>query len=88
MPICPYLTIWAYGHMGICEKNMGKWGIPEKSIKNAAQKRWIQVRRTFHSKVTAKNIFTNKIPCILPCKAENISNTISRQVSDLAQMAK
>ena len=40
--------------MGISEKktNIAKWGIPEKSIKNAAQKRWIKFRRTFHSKVT------------------------------------
>ena len=57
MPICPYLTIWAYGHMGICEKNMGKWGIPEKGIKNAAQRCWIQVRRTLQSKIMAKNQF-------------------------------
>ncbi len=28
-----------YGHMDICEENMAKWGIPEKSIKNAAQRR-------------------------------------------------
>ena len=28
-----------------------------------------------------------KIPCILPRKAENISNTICRQVSDLAQLS-
>ena len=34
-----------------------KWSIPEKSIKNAAQKRWIQVHRTSHSKVTATNFF-------------------------------
>ena len=26
---------WSYGHM---QKNMAKWGIPEKSIKNAAQR--------------------------------------------------
>ena len=30
--------IHAYGHMGICKKNMAKWGIPEKRIKNAAQR--------------------------------------------------
>ena len=35
--IWPNMPIWAYGHMGICEKNMAKWGIPEKSIKNVAQ---------------------------------------------------
>ena len=32
------------------------WGIPEKSINNAAQERWIQFRRTFHSKVTTKSL--------------------------------
>ena len=40
--ICPYahmpkyahMPIWAYGH---AKKNMAKWGIPEKSIKNVAQ---------------------------------------------------
>ena len=37
-----------YGHMDICEENMAKWGIPEKSIKNAAQKRLIRFCRTFH----------------------------------------
>ena len=36
---------------------MAKWGIPEKSIKKAAQRRWIQVRRTLHSKIMAKNRF-------------------------------
>ena len=45
------MGIWAYA-----KKNMAKWGIPEKSIKNAAQKRLIQVRRTFHSKVTKKSL--------------------------------
>ena len=37
MPICPYLA--KYGHIGIwayAKKNMAKWCIPEKSIKNAA----------------------------------------------------
>ena len=28
-----------FGHLDICEENMAKWGIPEKSIKNAAQRR-------------------------------------------------
>jgi len=38
MPICPNMGIWAYGLMGICKKDMAKWGIPEKRIKNAAQR--------------------------------------------------
>ena len=52
-----FSPIWAYGHMGICEKNMAKWGIPEKSIKNVAQGCWNQVRRTLRSKVMANNFF-------------------------------
>ena len=36
---------------------MAKWGIPEKGIKNAGQRRWIQVRRTLQSKIMAKNQF-------------------------------
>ena len=43
-----------YGHM---QKNMAKWVIPEKSIQNAAQRRWPQVHRTLHWKVMAKNFF-------------------------------
>ena len=31
-------------------------------------------------------IYAKKIPCILPCKVENIRSNISRQVSDLAQL--
>ena len=59
--------------MGIAEKhdqiwtlrkNMTKSGIPEKNIKNAAQKRWILIPRTVYSKVT-KNFSTNKTSCIL-----------------------
>ena len=38
-------------------KNMVKWGIPEKSIKNVAQGCWPQVRRTLRSKVMANNFF-------------------------------
>ena len=34
-------------------QKVGKWGIPEKSSKNAAQRRWPQVRRTLKSKVMA-----------------------------------
>ena len=55
--IWAYLGIWAYGHMGICEKNMAKWGIPEKSIKNVAQGCSSQVRRTLRSKVIPNNFF-------------------------------
>ena len=74
--------IWAY-----MQKNMAKWDIPEKNIENAAQRRRPQVCRTLHSKVTAKNFFINKIPCILSCKAENIRRITCRQVADIAQSA-
>ena len=41
-------------------QKVGKWGIPEKSIKNVAQRRWPQVRRTLESKVMARNGFFYK----------------------------
>ena len=54
-----------FGQIWACAKNMAKWGIPEKTIKNATQKRWIQVRRTIQSKVTAtKLFFTKKKPLV------------------------
>ena len=53
-----YLAIWQGA------PNMAKWGIPEKYIKNAAQKRWPQVRMTLHSKVMAKTGFGEFPPCI------------------------
>ena len=34
--------------------NIAKWGIPEKSMQNIAQRRWPEVRRTLRSKVMAK----------------------------------
>ena len=40
--LCPkYLTkkFAKYGHMGICEENMAKWGIPKKRTKKTAQRR-------------------------------------------------
>ena len=43
-------------------QKVGKWGIPEKSIKNAAQRRWSQVRRTLQSKVMARNGFSEFCP--------------------------
>ena len=53
-------------------KKYGQMCVPEKSIKNAAQRRWPQVCKTLHSKVMAKNFFTKKMPCIFPYKAINI----------------
>ena len=60
MPICPYLAIWAYGHM---QKNMAKWGIPEKRIKNPAQRCYPEVPRTLQSKVMAKSRFWGRVGC-------------------------
>ena len=73
MPICPYahmpifghMGIWAYGHM---QKNMAKWGIPEKRIKNAAQRCYSEVPRTLQSKVIAKNRFVHILSSFLECK--------------------
>ena len=59
------MGIWACGHM---RKNMAKWGIPEKSVKNAAQRCWPQVRRTLQSKVIAKNRFLHILSSFLECK--------------------
>ena len=81
--------IWLFGYLAIWlgATNMPEWGIPEKSIKNVAQRRWPKVRRTLQSKVIAQKSFTIFFPCILPCIAKKISMTISGQVSDLAQMS-
>ena len=49
-----HMGIWAYGHI---QKNMAKWGIPEKRIKNAAQRCYSEVPRTLQSKVMAKSRF-------------------------------
>ena len=66
------MGIWAYA-----KKNMAKWGILQKSIK-----------MQLHSKVIAKTFFSQKKPCILPYKGENIKSMFSRQVRDLTQKAK
>ena len=58
-----HMGIWAYGHM---QKNMAKWGIPEKRIKNAAQRCYSEVPRTLQSKVMAKCRFWGISPCISP----------------------
>ena len=61
--IIPLSQIWAYGHM---QKNMAKWGIPEKRIKNPAQRCYPEVPRTLQSKVMAKSRFGGISPCISP----------------------
>ena len=43
-------------------QKVGKWGIPEKSIKNVAQRRWNQVRRSLKSKVMARYGFSEFCP--------------------------
>ena len=43
---------------------MAKWGVPEKSIKNAAQRRRPLIRKTLQSKVMAQNRFWEIPPCI------------------------
>ena len=55
-----YLDIWQ-GAL-----NMAKWGIPEKSTKNAAQAGQPEVRRTLQSKVIIKNRFSGISPCKFP----------------------
>ena len=57
--ILGYLDIWQ-GAL-----NMAKWGIPEKSTKNAAQTGRPEVRRTLQSKVITKNRFSGISPWAL-----------------------
>ena len=47
-----------------CEtlRKVGKWGIPEKSIKNVGQRQWPEIRRTLQLKVMAKIDFCIYIP--------------------------
>ena len=51
-----YLAIW----LGML--NIAKWGIPEKSMKNVAQRRRHVARRTLQSKGMAKIDFCDYIP--------------------------
>ena len=55
---------------------MAKWGIPEKSIKNVAQRRWPFVRRTLQSKVMAKLDLLFFPLCVLHYKPEKWNRTI------------
>ena len=54
------------------------------------QLRDVDLRSIGHSiqKLWPKTFFLQKMPCILPYKAENINSTISGQVRDLTQKAK
>ena len=61
-----YLAIWLHG------TNMSEWGIPERSIKNVAQRHWPYVRRTLQSKIIARR--EKKIgnsPCPSPRNTKN-----------------
>ena len=66
--------IWLFGYLAACKKNMVKWGIPEKSIKNVAQRRWPYVRRSLQSKVMARNQFLEIPPAISPATLKMVTN--------------
>ena len=66
--LAKYLDIW------LRAKNMVKWGIPEKSIKNVAQRRWPYVRRSLQSKVMARNWFLEIPPAISPATLKMVTN--------------
>ena len=65
---CRAVSGWIFGYLAIWlrAKNMIKWGIPEKSIKNVAQRRWPYVRRSLPQKVMARNWFLEIPPAISP----------------------
>ena len=67
------LAIW------LRAKNMAKWGIPEKSIKNVAQRYWPYVRRSLQSKVMAQNWFLEipLFPDLLSIGITNLNLTIA-----------
>ena len=50
------LAIFGYLYIWQGAPNIGEWGIPEKSTKNAAQTGPPEVRRTLQSKVITKKI--------------------------------
>ena len=57
--------------------NMVKWGIPEKSIKNVAHRRWPYVHRTLQSKGMAHLDFFFFSPAVLQYEPEKWNRTIS-----------
>ena len=50
------VAIWPGGKVTGGTKKIGKWGIPEKSIKNVTQLRWNFLRRTLQSKIVSWTI--------------------------------
>ena len=92
MPICPYAHyghiwgIWAYGHMGICEKIWSSGVSPKRPSK--MQLRNVNLRSVGPSvqKLWPTTFFAKKMPCILHGVAKKISNIISSQVSGRAQL--
>ena len=81
--ICPK---WAYGHMGICEKIWSSGVSPKKASK--MELRDVDLRSVGPSvqKLWPTTFFAKKMPCILHGTAKKKRDTISRQVSGLAQL--
>ena len=52
------------------------WGIPEKSMKNVAQRRWPEVRRTLQSKVMAKINFCFYFPLYFTLWGQKNKDTV------------
>ena len=77
------MGIWAFA------KKIWPSGVsPKRALKMQLRDVVLRSVRTLYSKVMAKNFFPQKMPCILPYKAENIKSMFSRQVRDLTQKAK
>ena len=67
-----------YGQVGVSPKKASKMELRDvdlRSVGSSVQKLWPTI------------FFAKKMPCILHCNAKKIRDTISRQVSGLAQLA-
>ena len=95
MPICPYAHmpkyahiwgIWAYGHMGICEKIWSSGVSPKRPSK--MQLRNVNLRSVGPSvqKLWPTTFFAKKMPCILHGAEKKIRDVFSSQVSGRAQL--
>ena len=71
MIIWPYMGIWAYA------KKIWSNGVYPKR----ASKMWLRQFKSYSQK-----LFSQKMPCNLHYNTKKISKTISRQVSDRAQL--
>ena len=78
--------IWAYGHMGICEKIWSSGVSPKRPSK--MQLRNVNLRSVGPSvqKLWPNTFFAKKMPCILHGAEKKISNVFSSQVSGRAQL--